>query len=112
MRQDLGPVSTLSSEDLALGLADGSILVVDVREPHETRHGVIPGSVLMPLSRFDPGRLPVGQGRRVVFSCAAGVRSVQALAVSQAAGVDLSEHFGGGFKGWAAEGRPVEHPVG
>jgi rhodanese-related sulfurtransferase len=98
----------LDIDDVRTGLADGSILVVDVREPHEFAAGRIPGSVSLPLSRFDPGALPVGEGRRIVFSCAAGVRSLQAMALAQAAGLDLSEHYRGGFKEWAAMGETVE----
>ena len=90
------------------GLADGSMLVVDVREPQEFAGGHIPASISMPLSGFDPRALPVGEGKRIVFSCAAGVRSMQAIALAQAAGLDLDEHYRGGFKEWWGRGEPVE----
>lgn len=90
------------------GLADGTMLLIDVREPHEFANGHIPGSVSMPLSRFDPSALPVDGGKRIVFSCAAGVRSMQALALAQAEGLDLAEHYRGGFKEWWSRGEPVE----
>jgi rhodanese-related sulfurtransferase len=64
--------------------------------------------VLLPLSQFDPAEIPVNVGKRVVFSCAAGVRSIQALAIAQAAGLDLVEHYQGGFKDWVMSGEPVE----
>ena len=89
------------------GLADGSILLVDVREPHEFDAGAIPGSVSMPLSRFDPASLPTDDRRRVVFSCAAGVRSVRAIELAQSGGLALVEHYSGGFKEWVASGEPV-----
>ena len=79
--------------------------LVDVREPHEFAAGHIPGSVSMPLSRFDAQSLP-GEGR-VVFSCAAGVRSKTAIEFCRAAGLEWSEHYPGGFKGWASSGLPV-----
>ena len=53
-----------------------------------------------------PPRCP--QGKRVVFSCAAGVRSVRAIEFAQGAGRDIREHYKGGFKDWAAAGEPVE----
>lgn len=99
-------VIDLDREDIKQGLRDGSILVVDVREPHEYAAGHIPGAVSRPLSTFDPSSLP--EGKRIVFSCAAGVRSVRALESAQAAGKDIREHYKGGFKDWAAAGEPVE----
>ncbi len=70
-------VTTLTTEELAQGVADGTILVIDVREPPEFAAGHIPGSVLMPLSQFDPASIPAPAGQRIVFSCAAGVRSLR-----------------------------------
>ncbi len=95
-------------EEVKQGLEDGSMLLVDVREPHEFAAGHIPGAVSHPLSTFDPAALPVADGRRIVFSCASGVRSVRAIEFAQAAGLDLREHYKGGFKDWAAAGEPVE----
>jgi len=99
-------VVDLDREDIKQGLQDGSILLVDVREPHEYAAGHIPGAVLHPLSAFDPSSLP--EGKRIVFSCAAGVRSVRALEFAQAAGLDIREHYKGGFKDWISAGEPVE----
>ena len=67
-------VNDLDIDDIKTGLSDGSILLVDVREPHEFAAGHIPGSVSRPLSRFDPADLPNEPGKRIVLSCAAGVR--------------------------------------
>jgi rhodanese-related sulfurtransferase len=101
-------ITDLDLDAVKAGLADGSILIVDVREPHEFAAGHIPGSLSMPLSRFDPQALPHGNGRRIVFSCAAGVRSMHAIAAAQNAGFDLHEHYRGGFKDWLVQGEPVE----
>jgi rhodanese-related sulfurtransferase len=89
------------------GLANGSILLVDVREPHEFAAGHIPGSVSMPLSSFDPAAIPDQAGKRTVFSCAAGVRSLRALEFAQSAGLALDSHYRGGFKDWIMAGEPV-----
>lgn len=102
--------ATITTIDLAAlrdGLADGSLVVVDVREPHEFAAGAIPGSVSMPLSGFDPAALGAHAGSRIVFSCAAGIRSARAIEIARAAGLDLHEHFAGGFREWAASGEPV-----
>jgi len=99
-------VIDLDREAVKQGLREGSFVLVDVREPHEFAAGHIPGAVSQPLSTFDPSALP--QGKRVVFSCAAGVRSVRAIESAQGAGLDIREHYKGGFKDWAAAGEPVE----
>jgi rhodanese-related sulfurtransferase len=101
-----GHVVDLDRQDVKQGLADGSIVLVDVREPHEFAAGHIPGAILNPLSAFDPSALPTG--KRIVFSCAAGVRSLRAIEFAQAAGRDIREHYKGGFKDWAAAGEPIE----
>jgi rhodanese-related sulfurtransferase len=98
----------LDLHELKEGLAAGTILIVDVREPHEFAAGRIPGSVSMPLSSFSPEDLPVVGARQVVLSCVAGVRSAQALLRAQAAGIDVDTHYRGGFKDWVMSGEPVE----
>ena len=79
-----------------------------MREPHEFAAGHIPGSVSRPLSQFDPADLPNEPGKRIVLSCAAGVRSLRALAFAQSAGLDVDSHYLGGFKDWVMRGEPVE----
>jgi rhodanese-related sulfurtransferase len=101
-------VNHLTIDAVKVGLADGSMLIVDVREPHEYAMGRLPGAMLLPLSAFDPGQIPRENGKRVVFACAAGMRSMQALALAQEAGLDLTEHYRGGFKEWAVMGEEVE----
>ena len=105
---DQGGVVDLDREEVKRGLADGSLVLVDVREPHEFTAGHIPGSVLHPLSQFDPAALPAtAEGRRIVFSCRSGVRSVRAIELAQAAGLNLYEHYRGGYKDWADAGESV-----
>ena len=48
-----GVVRDLTPEEVARGLEDGQIILVDVREPNETALERIPGAVLVPLSSFD-----------------------------------------------------------
>src|SRR5690349_7367069 len=102
-----GGITDLGLDEVKQGLEDGSIVLVDVREPHEFAAGHIPGSVSNPLSSFNPSALPVEEGKRIVFSCASGVRSMRAIDFAQAAGLDLHEHYKGGFKEWSIAGEPV-----
>lgn len=101
----ISAVRNVERTELREGLRDGSILLVDVREPHEFAAGSIPGSMSMPLSRFRPAEPPAE--RRIVFSCAAGVRSLKAIDLARAAGLDLNEHYPGGFKDWLQSGEEI-----
>jgi rhodanese-related sulfurtransferase len=100
-------VDNLDFDDIRSGLADGSIVLVDVREPHEWDAGHIPGSVLLPLSTFNPADLPDAQGRRIVLSCRSGKRSLTAADLAHAGGIAVDAHYAGGFLDWVAQGGPV-----
>jgi hypothetical protein len=100
-------VDNLDIDDIRNGLADGSIVLVDVREPHEWEAGHIPGSVLLPLSTFHPADLPDVPGRRIVLSCRSGKRSLTAADLAHAGGIAVDAHYAGGFLDWVAQGGPV-----
>ncbi|PNG25970.1 rhodanese-like domain-containing protein [Methylocella silvestris] len=109
MAQTLDNIENISLEELKQGLADGAILLVDVREPNEFAAGHIPGATLNPLQSFDPSKLPKGQGKRVVLSCRSGKRSLAALELARKAGrSDVTAHYPGGFQEWAQRGEKVE----
>ena len=101
-------VENLDFDDIRQGLADQSILLVDVREPNEWEAGHIPGSILMPLSAFDATAIPDPQGRRIVLSCRSGRRSLTAAAAAHEAGVAVDAHYAGGFLDWVNQGGPVD----
>lgn len=101
-------VIDLTPQQVQQELDAGKILLVDVREPYEFDTVRIEGAVNLPLSTFDPAALPSEPGKRVVLSCAGGVRSVNAAHLCQAAGVDIHEHLAGGIKAWMASGLPTE----
>ncbi len=103
-----GRITNLSPQEVRTGLEDGTILLVDVREPNEIAAERIPGAVTFPLSRFDPAALPDPAGKRLVFSCRSGQRSQRAAAIAQAAGLPYEEHMRGGIIGWHQAGFKVE----
>jgi rhodanese-related sulfurtransferase len=101
-------VQDLYPEDVAKGITDGTMLLVDVREPNETEVERYPDAVYMPMSEFDPSALPDPQGKRVVFACRSGNRSLTASLVAQTAGLPYKAHLAGGIKAWKEAGLPTE----
>lgn len=104
-----GRITHLTPEEVKAGLEDGSMLVVDVREPDEIAAESIPGAVPFALSQFDPSQLPDPAGKRLVFSCRSGQRSQRAAALAQSVGLPYEEHMQGGILGWKAAGYPTGH---
>jgi rhodanese-related sulfurtransferase len=101
-------VENLSPEQVKAGLEAGMIALVDVREPNENLTERIPGDVLEPLSTFDPGNLPDPAGKRLVFYCRSGNRSVKSSLIAQAAGLPFDAHLAGGILAWKAAGFEIE----
>jgi rhodanese-related sulfurtransferase len=108
MSEQTRSVRDLTPQEVARGLEEDRIVLVDVREPNETALERIPGSVLMPLSAFDPAAIPEPEGRDVVFSCRSGRRSVTASLAAQEQGFAYSSHLAGGILAWKAAGLPIE----
>lgn len=82
-----GPGETVTAEELAarLSLQDPPF-VLDVRDPWETAHGTLPGSVVIPLRELSHRAGEVPAGRSVVAVCEAGRRSLRAAQLLRAAG--------------------------
>ena len=99
-------LKNLPPQEVAELLAQGAIILVDVREPSEHASLHVKGARLVPLSTFDPLALP--SDKPVVFHCAVGGRSAKAVAACQAAGLALDSHMQGGIQAWIAAGLPVE----
>jgi rhodanese-related sulfurtransferase len=97
-------VRDLTPQDVAQGLKDGRVMLVDVREPNETAVERFPEAVLVPLSSFDPANIPDPAGRDVVFACRSGRRSVTASLAAQERGFPYGAHLAGGILAWKAAG--------
>lgn len=101
-----GPTTTELDAPAAKRVLDsGGAVLIDVREPDEYASERIPGAKLVPLSRFDPGQVP--EGKKVVFHCHAGRRSLDALARFRAASSAESYSLRGGIEAWKKAGLPV-----
>ena len=101
-------VHDLTPEEVARGLTEGKILLVDVREPNETAVESYPEGVIVPLSSFDPSAIPDPDGKQVVFACRSGKRSVAASLAAQQAGYPYDHHLAGGILAWKQAGLPTK----
>ena len=101
-------VKNLATDDVARGVRDGTMLLVDVREPNETAVESYPDAVIVPLSSFDPAQIPDPEGKRVVFACRSGRRSVTASLAAQDSGYPYDSHLAGGIIAWKAAGLPTK----
>lgn len=101
-------VKDLTPEEVARGITEGRMLLVDVREPNETAVESYPDAVLVPLQGFDVSAIPDPQGKQVVFACRSGKRSVTASLAAQEAGLPYDSHLAGGILAWKAAGLPTK----
>lgn len=87
----------------------GEVVLVDVREAGEHAAEAIPGALSLPLSTFDPAKLPVvPEGKKLVLHCRSGQRCGMAAARLVAAGYtgDINR-LEGGIMGWRSAGGPT-----
>ena len=106
--QRANQVINLTPAEVADGLREGRLLLVDVREPNEIAVERYPEAVVVPLSHFDPADIPDPQGKQVVFACRSGRRSVTASLAAQDQGYPYNRHLAGGILAWKAAGLPTE----
>jgi rhodanese-related sulfurtransferase len=98
----------LTAQELDAMLRTGAAVVVDVREVDEFAAGHIPGAINMPLSTFQPSKLPETDGKMMVLTCLGGKRSGMALDKCGVAQAAVDTHLAGGFGAWQSAGLPVE----
>lgn len=104
-----GQIRTVDAATVIGWLKDGSATIVDVREPGEHRAVRIPGAISVPLSSFDPSRVPVEPGKHLVFHCQSGRRCGPASAKMAQSGFDGVIHrLNGGMNAWVGASGPVE----
>ncbi|MDD3799869.1 MAG: rhodanese-like domain-containing protein [Novosphingobium sp.] len=98
----------IKAEELDAMLRDNKAVVVDVREADEYAAGHIPGAINMPLSTFQPSKLPDAGGKKLILNCLGGKRSGMALDKCGVAQAVVDTHLSGGFNAWLAARLPVE----
>jgi rhodanese-related sulfurtransferase len=98
-------IENLSPSEVADELARGDVLLVDVREAEEAARGTLLGAVVLPRGLLEWAELD--PRRRVVLISAVGSRSALAASTLHALGHRDVAHLDGGYRRWAAEGRPT-----
>ena len=93
--------------------ADGEAVIIDVREQNEIAQASINGAIHLPMAAFDPSRLPTDSGKKIVFLCALGMRSIQVSQHLLANGLlDEAYNLTGGLEAWQQAGLPMETDIG
>jgi len=106
------PPAEIAPRDLYARLADGDVVVVDVRNPDEFvgALGHIPASLNRPLPTLGEhvGELSAWRDRTIVVACLSDKRSARAIEQLAAAGLSNLVLLRGGMQAWTAAGLPVE----
>lgn len=101
-------LKTIDASSLKQLLNQQAVILVDVREPSEHAGEKISGSVLAPLSNFDPANFPIDSTKPTVLYCQSGNRSTQAARKLFASGVGEVSHLEGGLNQWKQRGYPTQ----
>lgn len=104
------PVIEVTPQELRARIKAGEVRVIDVRTREEAILGVIPEAEHIPLDSFDPARLDLSDGRKVVLYCRSGRRSAVAAEKLAAFTGEPAEHLAGGMLAWEELGLPVDKP--
>ncbi|HEU5072994.1 MAG TPA: MBL fold metallo-hydrolase [Polyangiaceae bacterium] len=89
------------------------LTIVDVRELDEikaTEMGLLPKSVIAPLSTLRQHLDELPRDRPIIVVCPAGARSAIAATLLEKAGVPRVANLRGGILGWRAHGQATESP--
>ncbi len=79
----------------------GSVRLLDVRSPHETSTGIIPGAQIIPVESLEQRHREITRGGKpILVYCAAGSRSAAACEFLTTQGHDDLLNLSGGFQSW------------
>nr|WP_137676743.1 rhodanese-like domain-containing protein [Parerythrobacter lutipelagi] len=97
-------VATINADQLAVLLAAGEVVLIDVRTPYEFADGRIAGALNAPLTHFDPASIPVDKTREVILYCGSSRRSgIAAEKLAEYRGT-VVRHLAGGIGAWTSAG--------
>lgn len=96
---------TIDHDDMVKAVQNKTHTVVDVREVREFQSGTIKGAINVPLSAFNPAKIP--SGKPVIVFCATGGRSGMAQQILKSAGHSDVVNYRPGVSGWRLQGQPL-----
>ena len=99
-------IVNLDRDAIKQGIADGSILIVDVREPHEWDISHIEGARLIPKGTLAEHLSELDTAGEIVLHCKSGARSAQALQFLRSVGYRKLKNLRGGINAWARDVDP------
>jgi rhodanese-related sulfurtransferase len=86
---------------------DKKVIIVDVRQPNETKSGVVPGAKLIPLSEIGSRMNELPLDKPILTICQSSHRSPFAARKLAKAGYDVT-NVSGGMMAWRRAGLPVK----
>jgi molybdopterin/thiamine biosynthesis adenylyltransferase/rhodanese-related sulfurtransferase len=96
--------SEISARELYEHLKDNrSLLLLDVREPHELEISRIEGAMLIPLGQLSARLSELDKAAEIVVFCRTGSRSNHALEILRKAGFWDVKNLKGGINAWVRE---------
>jgi hydroxyacylglutathione hydrolase/adenylyltransferase/sulfurtransferase len=104
------PAMDIAPEQVAELQREGTIQLVDVREPYEWEAGRIPGARHVALGAVAAEAETLSPDVPVVFVCRVGGRSTMAADAFRRAGYDAYS-LAGGVLAWEASGLPFDGEV-
>jgi rhodanese-related sulfurtransferase len=90
------------------GVAAGSVVLVDIREPGELAVAAVPGALHIPMG--DLARrvheIDLGEEQTLALLCHTGRRSLAAATALQRMGIDQARSVAGGIEWWSVRVDP------
>lgn len=100
-------IDQITTDQLQARMAEGDVILVDVREVFEYRAGHVPGAVSIPLSLIPVRLHELPSGAELHIICQSGNRSMQAcMWLANQGRRSINVHGGTGT--WIMSGKPVE----
>lgn len=100
-------IETVTPEKAAELITNPDVDVVDVRDAEEWSGGHIPHARPVPLDRLRADPDTLSRGRKIMFVCAKGVRSLTAAKLAERLGLSDLYNLEGGTAGWVRAGLPL-----
>ncbi len=98
-------ISVVSTRD---GVADGSVVLVDIREPEELAVAAVSGAIAIPMGELAQRihEIDLGEDQTLALLCHSGRRSLAAANALQRMGFDQARSVAGGIEWWSVRVDP------